>query len=478
MVMNIQRRSASGARQAGDEFQHLVAWSRLLRALQSGSPVQSVELEALGAGNVDDVVIRYEDGPGEYTQVRYAVDASHPLDEDYLLASKTNGTSLLQKFHSSWKLLKEESREVTLQLITNRLPDPQDPVLARLDGRTSSLVPALRRSGASAQRRSWSQHLDVDEAELMDLLAALKIRAGCQYANELERVKDLMLLAGLENDDSAVARCVNLMRSWVLDGLRSVGGVEVLAAIDSLDLRATDPAALLLIQTIAREPDPFEADEVLDWVDYFEGESPKTRRRAADGGYERMDQELRSAAGRLRASGVRRVVVRGSMRLPSWFAAGEALSEVNGVVVTCGQRGQQWSSDCGDGIAEVATRVISEPNAGEALAVAVGFAADLGPDVVEFVASSDLPVRAVIEINHTSGRRIADARESVNTAGAIKQRIRSALRELGCQEVHLFLSTPAALALHLGHQWNRVSPTTVWEDLGLDGYQAAFTVEA
>ena len=478
MVSDIQHRSASGARQAGDEFQYLVAWSRLLRALESGRAVQSVELEALKAGNVDDVVIRYEDGSGEYTQVRYAVDASRPLDEEYFLARKVNGTSLLQKFHSSWKHLRVGSGEVTLQLVTNRLPDPTDPVLSRLDGRTSTLVPAFDRSAAAAQRRWWSQHLKVDDAELMSLLAALRIRAGCQYANEIERVKDLMLVVGLENDDTAIAKGVNLLRTWVLDGLRSVQGGAAQVAIDRLDLRAADRAAILLIQTIAREPDPNEVDEELDWVAYFEGESSKSRRRAVDGGYRRMGQELRASAQRLLTSGVPRVVVRGPMRLASWFAAGEALSEVNGVVVTCGQPGQRWSSDRGDGIGEVTSQVIAEPDVGQALAVAVGFAADLGPDVVDFVELSGLPVRAVVEISHPSGGRIADARESVNTAGAIKRTIRSALREFDCEEVHLFLSTPAALALQLGHQWNRVAPTMVWEDLGLDGYQSAFMVEA
>jgi NTP pyrophosphatase (non-canonical NTP hydrolase) len=288
-----------------------------------------------------------------------------------------------------------------------------------------------------------------------------------------------MLAAGLENDEAAIAKGVNLMRTWVLDGVRSVDGAAAQEAIDGLDLRCAEPAAVLLIQTIAREAEPLEADEVLDWVDHFEGDSPKTRRRAVNAdAYEQMAQELGDAAAHLISSGVSRVVVRGPMRLASWFAAGEALSEVTGVVVTCGQRGQQWSSDRGDGTAEVATSVIAEPETGEALAVAVGFAADVGHDVVAFIESSGLPVRAVLQISHMSGRRLVDAQESVNTATAIKQAIRAALREHRCNEVHLFIAAPAALALHLGHQWNRVAPTTVWEDLGFDGYQAAFRVEA
>lgn len=473
------KRSASGARQAGDEFQHLVAWSRLLRAVQSRRPIEAFELEALDAGNVDDVVIRFEDGAGEYTQVKYTVDSSHPMDEDYFLASAPKGTSLLQKFHVTWKELKARPGPVILQLVTNRVPDHTDPVLSGLDGRTSTLAYTLSQPAADARRRAWCEHLHVEDEELLTFLSELKIRAGCQYANEFETVGALMLAAGLSNDERAIANSVNLMRTWVLDGVRSVDGATIRQAIDDLDLRVAEPASVLVIQTIANDPDLEAADEVLDWVDHFEGDSPKTRRRVIhDGAYQQMATELSDAAKRLIASGATRVVVRGAMRLPSWFAAGEALSEVTGVVVTCGQRGQQWSSDQGDGRVGIASRIIGEPDTGAALAVAVGFAADLGPDVVAFIESSGLPVKAILEVSHAAGERISDAAESVGTAAAIKQAVRATLREHACREVHLFLAAPAALALHLGHQWNRVAPTTVWEDLGLDGYQAAFEIDA
>jgi hypothetical protein len=473
------RRSASGARQAGDEFQHLVAWSRLLRAVQSGRRIETFELEALDAGNVDDVVIRFEDGAGEYTQVKYAVDSSRPLDEDYFLASARNGTSLLQKFHATWKELKARPGPVVLQLVTNRVPDHSDPVLSGLDGRTSTLAYILSQAAAVARRRAWCEHLGVEDEELITFLGELRVRAGCQYSNERETVGALMLAAGLSHDDAAIAKAVNLMRTWVLDGVRSVDWSAIRQAIDDLDIRVAEPASVLVIQTIAHDPDLEVADEVLDWVDHFDGDSPKTRRRAVCArAYQQMAAELTDAAERLITSGATRVVVRGPMRLLSWFAAGEALSEVTGVVVTCGQRGQQWSSDQCDGRVEVASRIIGEPDTGAALAVAVGFAADLGPDVVAFIESSGLPVKAVLEVSHATGDRISGAAESVGTATAIKQAVRAALRERGCREVHLFLAAPAALALHLGHQWNRVAPTTVWEDLGLDGYEPAFEIQA
>jgi len=34
------------------------------------------------------------------------------------------------------------------------------------------------------------------------------------------------------------------------------------------------------------------------------------------------------------------------------------------------------------------------------------------------------------------------------------------------------------LALLLGHRWNRVAPTTIYEDIQAAGYEAAFTITA
>jgi hypothetical protein len=95
--MSQTRRSPSGARQAGDDYQHLVAWNRTLRSLLPGRRLVAVELEAVNAGNVDDVVVRYDQEPNEFTQVRFAVDASTPLDSGYLLRTAApGGTSMLR----------------------------------------------------------------------------------------------------------------------------------------------------------------------------------------------------------------------------------------------------------------------------------------------------------------------------------------------------------------------------------------------
>ncbi len=481
------RRSASGARQAGDNYQHLVAWNRALRSLLPGRRMTAIELEAIGAGNVDDVVVRYDQPPHEFTQVRFAVDASTPLNSSYLLhTAAPGGTSMLQKFHASWRQLRAEA-EPHMQLITNRSLDPTDRFLAEIDGITARLVPiadqATGNSRIGKTRAAWAEHLQIEEEELLQLLGCLHFRVGRPYEAEAEHAGDLMLAAGLRSEMSAIRLGVDRMRRWVLEGRRRLSADQLTAGIEGLGLRASDPAATLLIQAIARDPLPEDATEALDWVELFQGDEPSARRktREADAYRRVMHPQLRDAADRLIAAGHGRVVVRGAMRLPTWFAAGNALPEVSGVQLICAHRGQPWSSDDNPRLTNIQTRLMTRLGQGDDLAVALAVAAEPVEDVIAHARAKKLLVDAVARIALPGGpqvSRIADGGHAMGVVQGIRDDVRKLLRETSARRVHLFLAAPAGLALLLGHRWNRIAPTTVYEDLGLDGYQAAYHIAA
>ncbi|MGE2835523.1 SAVED domain-containing protein, partial [Mycobacterium sp. SMC-4] len=54
----------------------------------------------------------------------------------------------------------------------------------------------------------------------------------------------------------------------------------------------------------------------------------------------------------------------------------------------------------------------------------------------------------------------------------------TARRNAGDTALHLFLIGPLGLAVLLGHHWNRVTTTHVYEHLGGADYVHAFTVDA
>jgi len=48
-------------------------------------------------------------------------------------------------------------------------------------------------------------------------------------------------------------------------------------------------------------------------------------------------------------------------------------------------------------------------------------------------------------------------------------------RNMRAAKIHLFLATPMGAALFLGHLWNRIPPTQLYEDVKT-GYEPTFSV--
>jgi hypothetical protein len=159
------------------------------------------------------------------------------------------------------------------------------------------------------------------------------------------------------------------------------------------------------------------------------------------------------------------------MRLPCWFAAGAHLSEVAGFQVTSMQLGTLWSSADTDHLLEEPPIVLHDTLAGTGpdLAIAIAIAMDPTPDIQGYLAVSLPP---------GPGRRmITSSAHATATAVGIRDLVRQLVREHGAQRLHLFLAVPHGLALLLGHLWDRMPPTQLYEDLGAgNAYQPAFLI--
>jgi SMODS-associated and fused to various effectors sensor domain len=143
------------------------------------------------------------------------------------------------------------------------------------------------------------------------------------------------------------------------------------------------------------------------------------------------------------------------------------------------QRGDVWSSE--EAYSESAVPIVAEHaiDQGEDLAVAIEVATPIADDVMRWIREQRIPARRLVSISPASGPRdnaVAGAADACALAVGIREAVRTEVK--GCPRVHLFLATPMGLALLLGHRWNRVAPTVVYEDLGAVGYDAAFTVTA
>jgi hypothetical protein len=134
--------SATGVRIAGDRYQWLVAWQACVTVLLdaatgASNPVIMVGVEVDGAGNLDDVVLYRRHPPHAYKQVKYAVDSTTPVNTDYLTQPAATGSKpILRKIADARRQLAMTGEPIELAIVTNRAPDPADPLVSLRDART------------------------------------------------------------------------------------------------------------------------------------------------------------------------------------------------------------------------------------------------------------------------------------------------------------------------------------------------------
>jgi hypothetical protein len=482
--------SASGVRRGGDSFQDLFVWGGAMRVIGPRSPFAQLEVESKDAAHVDDLVLRLTttDATALYTQVKWATNTAFLLDETYLFARKKNGRSVLEKLYASYIELSANGKAPHLRLITNRPLDSRHPLLGRVDGRTDLLMPYARlaraTSAAGQAVDAWANHVGADRKNLLEMLEHLQFHPGRTLTSEREHVRALMVAAGLDDSDAALQHGLNTVAEWVEGGKRVVTAKDIHEAVDELGLRRVEPSAILVVQAIDTDPHADEATVALNWVDLFDGDQPRVRVQPRDpSGWQRMDQELTEAAATLEAEGWTSTLVRGAMRQATFFRVGTALSGVRQHTLRYLQGGQLWSTDTPKTPVAAPQVQRTELKLGSDLAVAVGVAVDPTAAVAGYLRSGAIPVGELVTVQPAAGaddQAVANARQAVAYAQQIRDLVRQELdRQPDVERVHLFLAGPGGLALLLGHRWNRIRPTVVYEHLGPGrGYTPAFTVDA
>jgi hypothetical protein len=488
MTEALPRPSRTGARIAGDRFQWLFAWEACVRALHdaehgSVNPVVRVGIEVDGAGNVDDVVSYRQDPPHTYTQVKYAVDSSTPLNTAFMTTVGTpTGDSILQKLVRARRKLALPANVIDMALVTNRLPDPHDPLLAGRDSRTQLLMPAAAegrpRSARGQARDQWATSSDITVDELLDILGVLRFDVGRDVSHLEETVTLLMRLAGLRGDTEALNLGISWISNQVIAGQRELALEQIEHAVDELGLNAGTTRSLLSVATLVPDPMARTAIYSIDWVDRFDGADAFAKRRPRPPAtWADLQQDIEAIPVHL--GGAKHIAVSGSMRLAVAFELGATLRMVTGVDLAVVQRGELWESDARFGAPKASDLATVQLDQGAEIAIAVEVSTPIAADVETFARRTQLPVDRLVIVRPPSGARdnsVVDAEDAVALAVGFRDAARQTTR--GHARVHLFLACPMGLALFLGHRWNRVAPTVVYEDLASLGYEPAFTVSA
>jgi hypothetical protein len=484
--------AASGARLLGDDYQHLLTWLYAAKLLHRDPEVIRVELEKQAAGNVDDLVVHYRSAPALYHQVKFTTYPGEPLTADWFVDAGTGSKAPLRRFYDSFHTLTVDGQPPDMVLHTNRLPAAGDSVLSCLDGTTERLVPRLGRatsaSDAGKARAAWAAAIGVTDEDLLTMLSALRIRAAqASLADLRDRCRWVMEAVGLIGTAESVNKGMLAARRWIEEGTREVDAPIVNRLVDEQTLRASEPTATLLVQAIDHDLWPETASVAVDWVDAFAGEQPSERREAREPGVwsARFAPDLHAAAATIRQSGERRVRIDGAFRLATALFAGTVFADVRGFQVCVpGRAGDgTWIGDIpSDGPSrpcDLAESVVAI-DAGPELAVGLNISGDLTDAVVRHLtrAGVDAERLVVLSVPAPSRQALSDDDDVRGWVRAVTARLRS-LAEDGAPRLHLFIYGPRTAATLLGHSWNRMPPTQLWDDLGPGrGYTAAFSLAA
>ena len=154
------------------------------------------------------------------------------------------------------------------------------------------------------------------------------------------------------------------------------------------------------------------------------------------------------------------------MRLSTALFTGSELSRVAGFNAETVASGGTWSSL--DEHPEIALdRAVIEIGQGDETAVGLSVAVDITGDAVSYLRAQQLPVSRLIIYSPDGGpgwNSVKSPRDGLGLAHAIAK----ALREdtSGAPKAHLFQATPMPLSLMIGHLWNRMPATQLYDDLG------------
>jgi len=476
--------SPSGARLSGDDYQHTFTWLHALKLLHEVSGVTRIEFEVAGAGNVDDLIVHRRDAPTIYHQVKFVQAHQEPLTYEWFLTPPppSRRQSPLQRFYESYKQLTRNGQAPEMALQTNRLQAPDDPILRHVSGRACKLVPRLAAetpgSTSGKARAAWAEHLGISEEELLEMLEHFGIHAGRGSLEALqEECSYLMAAVGLRPDVAAVSIGAGEIRRLIGEGVRELDVERLREIIQEQRLAVDTKRGTLLVQALEFDPWPEVATATVDWVDLFQGDEAAARRQLRDpaGWNGVLRPQLREAVAEIKRQGYRDVLVVGTMRLSIGLTVGVELSDTAGFTVALRQRGEEWSS-AGRGAHVAVTSQSVNLGQGDEVAIGISVAVDLAKDVVDFIKSNALSVGQFVNLvpARGAGRNVVtDEAEAKGLCQGLLDASRAVAS--GAPRAHLFQAGPLGLALLLGHVWNRMPETQLYDDLGAGrGYTPTF----
>ncbi|WP_414569412.1 SAVED domain-containing protein [Nostoc sp. CCY 9925] len=154
----------------------------------------------------------------------------------------------------------------------------------------------------------------------------------------------------------------------------------------------------------------------------------------------------------------KRILLLGNRRLSACLAIGSFFSAVRGYVIEMDYRGENWATDSHPNTETPPYPLTSNliEGEGKSLVVSISIHCNNLIDVQHNLAKFGLSDAPLLEIQ---GEQPITSVDQANwIIGNLKRQLVWHLQSTNCQEIHLFLTSPAYLALFLGHRLDATAP--------------------
>jgi hypothetical protein len=476
-------RAPLGGSRLGHEYQDLIAWQQALHAAHPHSKATEFHVESPKGASYDDVATVDQTG-SRYVQAKHVVDAPDAFSLQWLLEPQgKSGESMAQKALRTFQKLRQTG-PVELRLCTNRELESGDPLGELRHVRDATLQHVAKRvltgeyqdANLEAALTTLQTHLGCDEAEFLELLGVWKLQwaYGMTDADQLARSE--MRGYGLRDDDEALRAGTGYVGGLLTTGVRTLPIDELRNDIRGLEIQQSRHYRTLSVAAITAEPNQPTAHVHLDLRSVFEGRDKEQARGLDD--WTDVDAQLRSAVDRLGPPSGAPVLVHAAARLPMWFRLGTLMRAAAGWTVACELGGTLYSSEVTSQTGDILTPA-DVTGSGNELVVTLSVRHDIRNVVTKCLAELGLDGsrRLDLGVASPSVSAVTGPAAAKRIAEQIKTALIDAAEDAPTSHIHLLLACPKPIPLFLGSEWHRLTPVTVYEDLGAGhGYQPAFTV--
>jgi len=470
----------------GDEYQHLYSWWHVLSLLRRRDHVTRVRVEDADGGSVDDVTVHHEPGSGKpeefyhyFFQVKYHENQAQHYSSEKLQERKGSGTSLLQKFFSTWKRLRSErpGKQIKLYLVSNwswtRETDKLGQCLNSQEGKLSEeFFQSGPKSDIGRIREEWQNHLVATPEEFCDFIGALHFQLGEGSFRQLQQmVADRMEHVGLQHDQNALAVAVDIIRIWIRTKQADITVDLLEQVLKERDLYLPpegERCVTVYLNTITEGAFDLRPDFVLDWRKYFEGRPDLKGHQLKRPEYwnKKLLPELHTVLADVRkTTNCRLIRARGLARLSAWFAFGHGFSEVAGYTIEVQQQQELWRTDAAP-TAGLRVMPVNGPegeivkSGGTTVACGISVTGSLEEDVRRHIAEyGDCVVSALLLIrpDRDLGRGcLQTAGDVVAFALGVKDLLRAFVKRTSATRLLLYYFGPLGGACFIGHQLNAI----------------------